>query len=205
MVSGPPQSEASPNHSPYWSPATGIQHLGSTWPAVISPLQAHPPWSFLSWPLILIPDTSYFVAKKNPEAQVWSWRKGMVLKAGGGGCMEEEAGSRQEAGVFPCPLSRPPGDPTDILQQDTTRVAILTMKNATSDATRDRGSAHTSVWKTEARKQLGGEIPFPGSCPLNLHPLMEAQSYAKHAFMTQVLTSEKPQIPLSGRILKALT
>lgn len=40
----------------------------------------------------------------------------MDVKAGGGGCKEEEAMAHgQEAGVFPCPLSRPPGDPTDIV------------------------------------------------------------------------------------------
>lgn len=59
IVSGP-QSGASPNQSPYWSLATGNQHLGSIWPAAIPQLQAHPPWSFLSWSFILVPDASYF-------------------------------------------------------------------------------------------------------------------------------------------------
>lgn len=68
----------------------------------------------------------------------------MEVKAGGGGCTEEEVMAHgQEAGVFPCPLSRPPGDPTDIVQQNTTRVAILTTRNAASDASQHCGIVHT--------------------------------------------------------------
>lgn len=85
----------------------------------------------------------------------------MAVKAGGGGYAEEEAIAQDRKLGFSlalCPGS--PVIPTDIVQQN---ITVLTTGSTTSDASQHRGTAHTSVWKTEARNQLGVRHPSPAN------------------------------------------
>lgn len=148
MIASGPQSGASPNRSPYWPPATGTQHLGSTWLVAILALQAHSPWSFPSWSLILVPDTSYFHSQNKPRGFSVEWRKGMVVKAGGEGCTEEAVAQDRKLGFS---LALCPGHP-ELPKRNTTRVVILTTMERRLVL---RNCAHFSLENPKLETNLG--------------------------------------------------
>lgn len=173
------QSGASPNHSPYWSPATGIQHLGFTRPAAIPPLQAHPARSFLSWSLILIPDTSYLCSQKRTQSRQageGAWRRKPWLTTGSWG--------------FPLPSVQATGRSH---RHCTTRQH----QGGHSDNTESRLGCHPGPWdgahfslkKPKLETNLGVRPP-PRILPPQPSLPDRGMELCQQAYTTQVLTSE---------------